>query len=87
MKKWVYLVYDRCDINTLVSAHTSRSGAQYAVYEHLTDGEKCYTYEEWVEFAADNGYDTVERFQECIKACEDYNEELGMEIVVEELRD
>lgn len=87
MKKMVYLVYDRCDVDTLVGVYASRESAQYAVYEHVTDGEKCYTYEEWAEFAADNGYDTVEQFQEYIKICDDYNEELEMEIVVEKLRD
>lgn len=87
MKPMVYLVYDFASgEDELVAASRSREGAQYAVYEHLVN-EVCYSPEEWMEFAEDNGYDTVEEFQEYLKACSDYNEDMQMAIVTEELRD
>lgn len=86
MKKMVYLVYDCSNAEELIGVCANRERAQFLVYDHLTNGG-CYDYEEWCELAYDYGYDTVERFQEALKSFEDYNEDLEMEIVAEELLD
>lgn len=72
----VYVVWDTNN-DEIVSVHRTEQGARAAVLAFLKD-KTGYTADEWEQFASDNGYDTVEEFQEAISKWPDYDEELYM---------
>lgn len=87
MRKMVYLVYDTEADDYLVGVFSSRERAQYAIYERLAVSEEDTYFDTLLEIAEENGFDSVKDFQEAIKTCGDYNDDLEMMIVVEELQD
>ncbi len=81
----VYIVTDtNADIR--VSVHATEAGARAALLEYLKNSTG-YTPSEWVEFAEEHGYDSVEEFQEAIASYGDYDDAMMMSIEEVEVED
>lgn len=79
--KRVYLLFDT-EKSELIRIFSSREGAERDAYDYL---ESLLSFEEWEDYAEEHGYKTVKEFKEALLIYGDFYDDMGLEIIVEEL--
>lgn len=86
MKKTVYIVLNTWNnYKEYVAVKGSYQEAREALVEYLQDPNEGFGYDQWESFAEGEGFLTVESFQEHVVLYPDWDLQLGVEIVEEEI--